>query len=849
MASTADLRAWLSSLPPHELERVVSLRSESLAGAPVRDLDDLAERLSDPSSVAAALVTLPTPHAQVLETLVACGAGASTGRAAELMQSSGDDDGPLGAVSACVADLVQAALVWPAAAEDDDGAPSTGERVLAVDTPLEVNPGVSALVSVPWGLGRPFESIAANQSADALKRILRAWGRAVPARRADVVRDVARHLADPRNVRMLVAGAAPGHAEVLIRNVGTATGDLARRSPAALRDHDDDPFEEEPLVPFDQAAYRLEQGALGWARDHGLVYPPYGSGLSTFDLEFPSEVVLALLPADVRMPFQPSPPAAATVPVTADHVVSAASGAVTESLSLTMSVLESLDRTPIAVLKAGGIGAREIARLAKNLGSDTAGVRLALELAAALRLLEHSLGGGMGTSPRFRDWRRLEPAERAADLAIAWMAAAQVPTQDRTDDGKARPALEPAWEPRATALRGLLLAEARDLEGVGLIGPEAFAETAAWRLPYLAWGRFREDALATWDESHRLGVLGLGTLTGPGSALVEIASDQTPDRAHGRLLEALRSMLPATQATALFGSDLTVVVPGSPAPEAVDLLDTVARREARGSAATWRISPESIRRAMDEGHAADALLQRLQALSEGALPQALEYLIRDVARRHGHVGVQPGSAVVVGEDPGLLAEIAAHRSLRNLGLRQVAPTVLVAQVPQDELLHALRAAGYLPVPLDATGARTLPHPVHASVAAPTRRTRQEAADPGLRMLATVSPVAEPPSEEPADLAARLLRGDTPPTSPDETTLAGEIGRSAQRLSRSQIGHLAHAIATGGAVIIRYRASSGGITERTISEMSLIGDFIYAWCHLRSAERYFALKSILSVTGV
>lgn len=843
MASTSDLLGWLTSLPPHALADVVASREEVLAGSPVRDFDDLAERLAAPSSVAAVLASYPTPVAQVLETLVACGAGASVRRAADLLRSSGDGADHLEAVKACVTDLTQAALVWPAA--DESTAPAA-ERILGADTPLEVNPGVTALVPAPWGLGRPFESIAGLIAADALKKVLRAWGQPVPTRKADLVRDVARILADPGAVRRVLADAPAGQAEVLIAQAARTARNFARVTPIAARE--EDVAEDEPVRGFDRAAYRTQQGALAWARDHGLAYTYYGGGWSTSEVEFPSEVVLALLPPDVLFPFRPTPPPAGTAPVTADQVRAAASATVTDTLSLTMSILEALDRTPLPPLKAGGIGAREIARAAKQAGSDPAAVRLALELGSRLHLLENARPG-LGTSPAFREWRRREPAERAADLTLTWLTFEGVPTQDRSDDDKAQPALVHAWTPRASALRGLLLAETGLLEGAGVLSPEAFADFAEWRLPYLAWGRFREDALATWDEAHRLGVLGLGAMTEAGRAVIEAASSRSPATAHGRLVEALRAMLPATRSTALFGSDLTVIVPGSPAPEVVDLLDTVAAREARGSAATWRISPESVRRALDEGHDADDLLRRLRALSESGLPQALEYLVRDVARRHGHVGVQAASAVVVGEDAALLAEVAAHRSLRRLGLRQVAPTVLVAQVNQDEVLHGLRAAGYLPVPLDAAGVRIVPRPAGTDAAPAGSNRGRDAAAPALRLLVNPSPMAEPPPpEDPADVVTRLLRGVAPAVSSDEAALAAEIGKVARRLTGSQVQQLAHAIATGGAVTIRYRASSGGVTERVISEMALVGGFVYAWCHLRQAERYFALASMLSVTA-
>lgn len=889
MTTLADLRAWLGTLAHDDLAALVAVRDDVLDGAPVRDLDDLAERLAHVSSVAAVLADLPTPIAEVLETLVSCGAGASVRRAAELLD---DAEAPspkdhLAAVMACADHLEQAALAWPVSTRPasrpsastppagmaNDGAANESaadHRLrLTADAPLLVNPGVLELLPVPWGLGRPLGALVAGVPADGLKRIVRAWGQPVPTRKADLVHAVETYLADPRNVRILLGRAAPEHAEVifrLVRESARGLEDSRRRSLGSAEDDvdDDDLASSSFGSHFDPAAYRKEQAALTWSRDVGITWHPYGSGLTTWGLEIPAEVALALLPPQTRLPFHPAAPGVPTGPVTTDQVRSAASGAITDTLAVTMAVLESADRAPLTSLKSGGVGARELARLAKSLGTGQPEVRLALELASGLALLDHAGAARIGTSARFRDWRRREPAERAADLVMSWLHLPHTPTQDRTEDGKAQPALAHEWDTRGASVRTRLLGLVHGLDDAGITSADALAEFLAWRVPFLAWERFAEDVRAAWDEGHRLGVLALGAMSEPGRVALAVAASGARSDAAGTLADAFRGMLPATQVSALFGSDLTVVVPGSPAPDVVDLLDAVAVREARGSAATWRVTPDSVRRALDEGHDAERLLVRLGRLAASGLPQPLEYLVRDVARRHGHVGVQAASAVVVGEDPALLAEIAAHRSLRRLGLRQVAPTVLLARTGVEEVLTGLRGAGYLPVPLDDDGVRVIPRvadgdadadalhrpgPVAVPAAEASGDEGLDDADLALRRWVAEArhPAPEPAPEAPAEVAARLLRGEAPPVTTGESEIEATIARSARRISASERRQLAHAIATGGAVTIRYRASSGGITERVISDLVLVGGYVYAWCHLRQAERYFVLESILGVT--
>ncbi|MET9493857.1 helicase-associated domain-containing protein [Streptomyces sp. NPDC006552] len=145
------------------------------------------------------------------------------------------------------------------------------------------------------------------------------------------------------------------------------------------------------------------------------------------------------------------------------------------------------------------------------------------------------------------------------------------------------------------------------------------------------------------------------------------------------------------------GGDLTAVVTGTPSARLATFLDSVADRETSGTASVWRFSAASVRRALDAGRAPDEITAALAAGSATAVPQPLTYLIADTARRHGRMRVAPAAGVIHGDEPALLAELAAQRGLSRLGLRQLAPTVLVSGSPPAEILATLRAEGYAPV--------------------------------------------------------------------------------------------------------------------------------------------------------
>jgi hypothetical protein len=198
-------------------------------------------------------------------------------------------------------------------------------------------------------------------------------------------------------------------------------------------------------------------------------------------------------------------------------------------------------------------------------------------------------------------------------------------------------------------------------------------------------------------EAQELGVLGGN---GGGPMAFALSSAEEPD-----LAAAAEATLPAMTTAATFGSDLTALVSGSPTAHVTTLLDACADRESSGSASLWRFSPASIRRALDEGTSAPELLSALTDIAGGPLPQPLEYLITDIGRRHGVVTVTAGLCVLHShQDSALLQQICSDRSLKQLGLQLIAPTVALSQQSSETTLTTLRGAGYLPSDASGTAA-------------------------------------------------------------------------------------------------------------------------------------------------
>ena len=78
-------------------------------------------------------------------------------------------------------------------------------------------------------------------------------------------------------------------------------------------------------------------------------------------------------------------------------------------------------------------------------------------------------------------------------------------------------------------------------------------------------------------------------------------------------------------------------------------LRLLADQESRGGGGVFRFSAASMRRAFDAGWSADDVHRWLAEHSSTGVPQPLQYLVDDVARRHGSIRVGPaGSYLRVG---------------------------------------------------------------------------------------------------------------------------------------------------------------------------------------------------------
>jgi hypothetical protein len=195
--------------------------------------------------------------------------------------------------------------------------------------------------------------------------------------------------------------------------------------------------------------------------------------------------------------------------------------------------------------------------------------------------------------------------------------------------------------------------------------------------------------------------------------------------------------LPAEIDRVYLQADLTAIAPGPLAP-ALDLrLRSLALRESRAQASTYRFTAESLGAGMGEGETAATMREFLAQLSLTGIPQPLDYLIESTAARHGLVRVRTddasGRTRVDSSDDGLLDTMAVDQALRPLGLIGE-DGGLSSRVARDAVYWTLADARYPVIALDASGR---PEPIHRRATATASEPAATAVQTYERLLATL----------------------------------------------------------------------------------------------------------------
>lgn len=414
-------------------------------------------------------------------------------------------------------------------------------------------------------------------------------------------------------------------------------------------------------------------------------------------VELPREVGLALRgPAPLSRLAAEEPELKTTKPGR-ERIDATAAGAVLELLRRMQTLIEAWSVEPPTVLRSGGLGVRELRKLARELALEPNEAALLVEIAVAAGLVadsEAASGQSEWVPTTHADvWLAGGPEQQWVPLARAWLELPRlvglIGMRDDADKIVA-PLSDELRRPLAPRDRRRTLDVLAGLPaGHAVAGPQQLADVLGWRAPRRG-GRMRDEAVGwTLAEATLLGVVALGGLPTHGRVLLD-STDPAP------VIEALHNALPEPVDQVLLQADLTAIAPGRLRAEVAEEMALVADVESSGSASVYRISESSIRRALDTGRPAAELHAIFAQRSATPVPQGLTYLIDDVARRHGRLRGGSARSFLRADDEVLLAEVLSHPSVESFEVRRIAPTVLVSELSLAELLDRLRAAGFAP---------------------------------------------------------------------------------------------------------------------------------------------------------
>jgi hypothetical protein len=376
------------------------------------------------------------------------------------------------------------------------------------------------------------------------------------------------------------------------------------------------------------------------------------------------------LPTALELASTPAPAALASVDNTdtrfTDRLAAERAFAAVSSIA---ELVTDLAREPARELSRGGLGLPDTKRLAAVMGVDLESVPSFVATAARAELIAHC-DGYWNETETGEAWLLESTARRWATLADAWHAA-----------------LPPD-------VRGILARRP------GVSWGDVLRSFVAWLYP--AGGQWMDDRVTEFAEDAELIGITAHQTTSPAGAAV-LAGDLEA------AVATMAAALPATGGAVYLQNDLSIVSPGPLAPSIDTRLRGLADVESRELALSYRITANSVNRALAAGESAESLLEFLRTVSLTGIPQPVDYLIRESAARYGRVRVgptdpmeSPAQAYVQSDDAALLSTIAVDQTLASLGLVPAADNRLTSRFPSDVVFWALSDARYPVAAEDAT---------------------------------------------------------------------------------------------------------------------------------------------------
>jgi hypothetical protein len=551
---------------------------------------------------------------------------------------------------------------------------------------------------------------------------------------------------------------------------------------------------------------------IEWLVARGILIP---TGPETIML--PREVALALREDKLVRELDPGAPEVLPDKASAKLKPDVVGGEVAYRLvKQAEQLLDAWSIAPPPVLRSGGLSARDLIKAAELLDLDEAAASLVIELVHAAGLLATDFHKEPSWAPTtsYDIWRTKDVAVKWESLMLAWWnsARAMFLVGEKDEKGDRINALQGGLDRLGIPIIDLrtLTLEAMQF---GSTDPEQLVAWVSWHRPRRDRKIIHRVVLATLAQAELLGISGMGLLTTAGKQLLH----------HQEIAGYVAEFLPTPIDYIMVQADLTAVAPGPLISELDRELNVLAEIESRGAATVYRFTEASIRRGLDAGKSAEGIRSTLTKASKTPLPQPLNYLIDDTARKHGAIRLGTAPAYLRSDDPTLLDALMRDARITALHPQRLAPTIVVFQAEPEDAAAVLSQSGYTPTMESADGSTLIR----------ARQPRRASLDSGANRI-------EHPTDEVLIEAVRALRqGDAAAPSARP--------KNAVRLSTTEtVAVLRQAVEQKQKVWIGYANDSGREVEHVVQPIRLAAGKLSAFDQRSAKAGEFAIARITMI---
>jgi hypothetical protein len=519
--------------------------------------------------------------------------------------------------------------------------------------------------------------------------------------------------------------------------------------------------------------------AIGWLLDNGVLV-----ALDSNTVALPRDVAIKLRGGKIHKEMVSKAPNLIGKEVVQKQIDLAAIANISTILRWCEELLHNLSDEPPTALRTGGLGVRDLKKIAEHLGIDETCAGFVAELCYLGGLLVIDSDDQILPTSAFDIWLTKSAEERWYSLVVLWLDTSRVSGLIGKNSDKNVAPLGPELDRAGASL--IRRSTLKVLNDNPQLTPDvkSLQEIVKWINPQRANNDYVEWTLR---EAEWLGITGQGALSTFGSNLLN----------EKEVLE-IESALPKPVDHILIQADNSAVAPGPLTPELASEMGTIADIESRGGATVYRFSDSSIRRGLDHGKTGDQIKTFLSKISKTPMPQPLEYLITDIAKRHGRLRVGSAHTYIRCEDEGLVQQILHDKKCEHLRLRKIAPQVLVTDFELAEVIGELREFGYLPA-AENSGGVLLSQPN-------LRRSKSRPKPPRIISEFTA------PKDAIVTAAVKTIR-------------AGERSKKVEPIipgtsSNETLALINQYINEGKSLIISYADNNGGVSNRIIEPISI-----------------------------